>query len=568
MAVVLALAIPRATALDRFVTIDEPGWLAVSGNFLRALAHGDLAGTIQVEHPGVTTMWAGALGLLWVDPAYAREAPTTFWRLGELETFLRGRGREPLPMLAAGRRIAVVATIAVLAAAFLVAGHLVGTPVALVGFLLVAFDPFHLGLSRLLEPDGLASSLVLLSLLALSRSLGADGGARDLAVSGVAAGLAWLTKWPTLLLLPFVAAVLVGHRCRIWSFEAGGLRGLGRAAGALTLWTGAAGLAVLLLWPGLWVSADRIAQVVLRMSVHAAHGHASPVFFDGRVIVGDPGLRFYPVSYLWRATPVVLAGLGLAALALPGPAGRPAERRTAGLLIVFAGAFTLIMTLAAKKFDRYLLPVYAPLDLVAGMGWVVAGRWLVARWRHRVVGGMAAAAAALAVAGQIGGTLATHPYYLSYYNPLLGGSARAPSVMMVGWGEGLDEAARYLRGKAGARDLRIMSWYSEGPFSYVFGAPVGHLDGSWSPARAREVRESDYVVLYVNQWQRGYAAGELRLLGAATAEHVVIINGLEYARVYDVRRLRERSTETPKPQSPGSGSGAGGPTGSGPRAPR
>jgi hypothetical protein len=540
LAVVLALWLPRTLALDRFVTIDEPGWLAASGNFLGALVRGDLAATVQVEHPGVTTMWAGALGILWTDPDYARLAPTTFWRLGELETFLRGRGREPLPMLAAGRRVAVAATVGVVAAAFLVAARSLGTPVALMGFLLVAFDPFHLGLSRLLEPDALASSLVLLALLALGRALEPDGGARDLVVSGAAAGLAWLTKWPALVLLPFAALVLVGHRCRIWRFEAGGLRGLGRGAGALAAWTAAAGLTALLAWPGLWVSADRVAQMILRMSVHAAHGHAAPVFFDGRVIAGDPGPWFYPVSYLWRTTPVVLIGLGLALLALPGAAARPAERRMAGLLLAFVGVFTVGMALGAKKFDRYLLPVHAPLDLVAAMGFVVASRWLCRRWRHRAVRGLAAAALALAVVWQVGGTLATHPYYLSYYNPVPGGSARAPAVMMVGWGEGLDEAARYLRGKPGARELRVLSWYSEGPFSYVFGAPVGHLDGSWSPARAREVREADYVVLYVNQWQRGYAAGELRLLAPTPPEHVVVIDGLEYARVYAVDRLRAR----------------------------
>ncbi len=62
--------IPRVVALDAFVTVDERKWLARSANFLYALAHGDFANTFQREHPGVTVMWAGALGILQKFPDY------------------------------------------------------------------------------------------------------------------------------------------------------------------------------------------------------------------------------------------------------------------------------------------------------------------------------------------------------------------------------------------------------------------------------------------------------------------------------------------------------------------
>ena len=41
--------------------------------------------------------------------------------------------------------------------------------------------------------------------------------------------------------------------------------------------------------------------------------------------------------------------------------------------------FALVLNLSAKKFDRYLLPIFAPLDLVAGVGIVAAVRWLQGR---------------------------------------------------------------------------------------------------------------------------------------------------------------------------------------------
>jgi hypothetical protein len=69
-ALVLALWVPRALALDRFATFDEHLWLSRSANFICALAQGDYRNTFQREHPGVTTMWAGTLGLLWRAPGY------------------------------------------------------------------------------------------------------------------------------------------------------------------------------------------------------------------------------------------------------------------------------------------------------------------------------------------------------------------------------------------------------------------------------------------------------------------------------------------------------------------
>ena len=62
--------LPRGLELDRAVTTDESIWLARSGNFYQALANGDLDETFQYAHPGVTTMWAGAVAI----PAEGRHA--------------------------------------------------------------------------------------------------------------------------------------------------------------------------------------------------------------------------------------------------------------------------------------------------------------------------------------------------------------------------------------------------------------------------------------------------------------------------------------------------------------
>ena len=70
---------PRLVGLDRVVTVDERDWLGASANFSTALVHGDFAHTSQAEHglvhPGVVTMWVGALAYRLAFPDYASMHP-------------------------------------------------------------------------------------------------------------------------------------------------------------------------------------------------------------------------------------------------------------------------------------------------------------------------------------------------------------------------------------------------------------------------------------------------------------------------------------------------------------
>ncbi|MCB0090200.1 MAG: hypothetical protein KDE54_19985, partial [Caldilineaceae bacterium] len=190
----LLIWLPRGLALDHFVTADEHAWLARSGNFYRALVLGDYAATFQRYHPGVTVTWAGLFGYLWRYPAYAAEAPREFgWLTEEIEPFLRSKGIEPIEMLAAGRTFIVLFITLALTASFGLAVRLLGWQAASLGMLLVALDPFHVGLSRLMHLDGLLSSFALLSVLAFL-SFSTTHKIAMLLLSSLGAGLAWLTR--------------------------------------------------------------------------------------------------------------------------------------------------------------------------------------------------------------------------------------------------------------------------------------------------------------------------------------------------------------------------------------
>ncbi len=544
--IVIALWLPRGLALDQFVTIDENRWLTRAANFHRALAHGEYAHTYQHGHPGVTIMWLGTAGYLWRYPDYANDAPGEFgWENSEFEEYLRTQAHDALDLLEAGRTFAVLANVLALGLAYLAAVRLLGTRTATVGFLFIAFDPFEVALSRFLHLDGLLSSWMLLALLLYLCFLYRGRRRRDLFGAGVAAGLAWLTKTPGLFLMPIVGLLALWELVLYWrtaSVSPAWLRDFGRRALApALLWAVVALGLYVLLWPAMWVDPVGTVQKVLAISSeYATEGHSNPLFFRGEIIHGDPGWIFYPLTWLWRLTPVVMVGVVLGVFGLWRPyshmgsaenvaAGQRNKREIVAGLLLFAMLFLLLMNLGAKKLDRYLVPTYPALALVAAHGFDVAGRWLAAIFfpsRRSRTRWMVAGVGAL-VALQLALLLPTFPYYMSYYNPLLGGGQRAATVLTLGWGEGLDQAARYLKEENDEAATRIAAWYRTGPFDYFYHGSVISPQYYWF---------ADYIVTYVNQWQRQMPARQLvGYLASLPAEQEIVINGTEYARIYDLR---------------------------------
>jgi hypothetical protein len=161
----VAFAAPRLLGLGRFVTADEPTWGKRAATFYLALSKGNYAATFLSPHPGVTTMWAGAGAYQLKFPKYLRVGEL---RIGDSELFEKfyRHGPRPIEVLATARALVVLLNLAVFLLGFIFARRLFGLLPALVGFLLIAFDPFYLAHSRLLHVDALLSSFLFLSVLA------------------------------------------------------------------------------------------------------------------------------------------------------------------------------------------------------------------------------------------------------------------------------------------------------------------------------------------------------------------------------------------------------------------
>jgi hypothetical protein len=544
--VILALALPRGKEIAHFATTDEHLWLYRAANFYYALSHGDYAATYQKEHPGVTVMWAGALGFLRIYPEY-KDNREGLVDPDEFHAYMSRRSVTVslLELLREGRLMVAALQVAVLTLSYVYARRLFGLLPALASMLLLAFDPFFLGLTRLLHLDGLMASFLLLSILAYLTYL-PDRRVIDLLVSGVAAGLACLTKIPALVIVPVVGLLALWAPWLAWRKKELTGKLVWRSLWLFAAWLIIAAITFVALFPAMWVAPwQTLVKIFTVAQEYAEVGHGSSIFFNGQVIpdgnLGLPYFYFYPLTYLWRVTPIVLIGLPLAAwgyFTRREPFSTPKVRQAAGGLALYALLFTLAMTLGDKKFDRYLAPVYPALDLIAGLGWYALAAWL---WRRKPADGRASLAQLGAVGGlllalglQAASALSTFPYYLSYYNPLVGGGRAAPAVMQVGWGEGLDEAARYINGKPGANKLHAISWYSTGSFSYYF---EGEDHSYWysqdaNPDEWRRFLDSDYAVIYISQRQREMPKPVLDYVAKLTPEHVVEINGIEYADIY------------------------------------
>jgi hypothetical protein len=280
---------------------------------------------------------------------------------------------------------------------------------------------------------------------------------------------------------------------------------------------GAGGMYVAL-WPAMWVDPVAVfGDVVTFARTVGGQPHDWSNFFLGEAITQDPGPAFYLIALAFRLGPVAL--VGLLALAVVATIWRRLERPTAALAIaLYVLGFVLLMTLGGKKFDRYMLPAIVMLDLLAG-----AGVWEVARRLGRRQVRVALVAGAIAV--QAAFCWRAYPYPLAAYNPLLGGASQAQRVMLIGWGEGLDQVAAFLNSRPDADTLVVTTLYHEALRPHVLGRTI----------RIGEAVPLDYFVVYVNMAQRQLVPNSVRrLIEQNPPVFTARVGGQPYAWVYRV----------------------------------
>ena len=531
--------VPRALSLNAFSTIDEYQWQRGARTFINGLLSGDFSATYCRFHPAVTDMALIAIGLgfKYLILLLQGTHPAGFQTFLEQSIF---PGHANADFLVTERLpFALVTSISVVLVYFLIR-KLFGNPVAWLGAGLLALDPFYISHSRVVTPDGLLASFMTLSILSFIVYLACGRSRYYVVFSGFAAGLALLTKIPAVLLIPMVVVLAVmKHASRSMQHEPR----FTLHVADLAIWGGVALLIFFCLWPAMWVKPVGTVQRMLADMAKDTGGGWNQ-FFMGR-ITKDPGFLFYPAVLLFRTTPLTLVGT-VASLILFSRASRQQETRISKsalvMLAVCALLFTLFMSLGSTKFDRFLLPIFPLIDMLAALGLYELSKVISSQW-----GKSTKALALLTLIVQAGFALPQHPYFLSFYNPLVGGPAQAPQVLFIGWGEAFEQAAEYLNEKENATELKVAAQYpaSFGPYFAGQTLAISRVYPTdiwpWLPA--------DYIVFYINGAQRNVPDPDVVLyFRSLELEHTVRTKGIEYAWIY--RGPQFVLSETPAPQYP------------------
>jgi 4-amino-4-deoxy-L-arabinose transferase-like glycosyltransferase len=347
------------------------------------------------------------------------------------------------------RALAAVVSALTCAFLFLAGRDLVSRRVGLLGALLAVVTPHLIAHGKVIgleSPTGLFYTLAVWLFFRGTRRGESNTGLHLAAMSF--AGLAIATRILNLsVLIPIALCYVVACRGTLWRER--------RFPVPITL-----GLAPILivvaffgLWPYLW------GDTAAHLGETLTHWKPDPnlEFWLGRK--QEATWAYFP-TYLAVTTPapaLLLSLAGLLALAV-----RPSLGHLTLLAWVVA-PFLVALSPLARDGVRYLYPALFPACLLAALGLdgIVA---LLARLLRRAsspvrLPALALLGAALVVYVALR-ALSIHPYYLDYYNELVGGTrtvAKRNLFEFAWWGEGLEDAVSYINRRA-PRGAKVRVW--------------------------------------------------------------------------------------------------------------
>ncbi len=419
-------------------------WSDRAFHFGNAVLEQDWATTYQRYHPGVSLMWLTGTGL------------QIFSRLQGGLTPDQMLGVEPtkpgtLTQSVVAGVIPLALTIAFcIALTYPLLSRLAGRTIAFVAAVFLVFDPFFIEYSKVIHPDALLSSLMIVSILMLLVYLKEKQNIW-LVLSGIFTGLSLLSKTPAIFMLPYTALLVSAvtfwrqyqDRDLVQRTDWKGV--IWQAFSTLAIW-GIIALAVfIILWPAMWVEPVEVFKRLLYgITFHRTLPHMNPIYFAGNVYIEDPGISFFLATILWKTTaitfPFIILGFIFAIIRF-----RTQKAKIFWALAVYVFFFTIQMSIAEFKQMAYILPIFPALDIMAafGMVWTVEAISKLNIWRSRqwlpiTIIGVVLLVNMLLVFDHF-------PYFGTHFNNLFGGSRMAQRFLpFQDNGEGLEIAARYL----------------------------------------------------------------------------------------------------------------------------
>ncbi|MDM8528961.1 glycosyltransferase family 39 protein [Anaerolineales bacterium HSG24] len=542
--ILILVLLPRLTHLGGYVIIDEADRWRWAESFVLALNEGDAAATLVGDgYPGIVPIWAETI---WIYGEAARRSLQQGEWIGEPGLYALMHEWERVENIQ-WQRLPIVLVNSLLGLMVIgMSWWLFGWQIGMMVGLLVAFDPFYLSDSRVNRAEALLTGLMTMSVLSLI-AFGQHQQRRYIMLSGLFGGLSLLTKIQALAMLPAIGLILLWLEIGFWvddflqnnekySLEPP-FAPIFISIKSFLIWLSVAGLTWFILWPAMWVTPLETIQLVYNYTTHKVGAEGINLFFWGQTYRdADPGLLFYPYVFLMRITPVALLGLVGFVWGTRHRVRLNANKRLvaggtyyyAPVLLIYIVTYLLAMTIGSHKQDRYIMPIFLSVDILAAIGLFYIGYRLPIRSRPVIHLTFFSGFVTLLLVTQLLTIYPHHPYYYSYFNPLFGGGATATQTLRIGWGEGMDQVGAYLADKPDSRNLRVASRWTHNMVGFK-GELISLLaNGRWTQA--------DYIVLYIHQRQRYQepSVGFLDYFAARQPEHTITIGGIDYAHIYPI----------------------------------
>lgn len=528
--------VPRLAGLRDFLIVDEPDWYMSSANYYYALTHFDFEKAAFFYHPAVTTLWVGTMAMLLVFPEY-RGLGQGYLNEKVIDAFFVEHGVLPLDVITAMRIIQVVVIAVLLLVVYFLLQKLFDRHLAFAISILVAGEPFFIGHSRVINHEGLLSIFSLTAVIALMIYTQKDQKFRYLLLSGFAAGLANLSKSSAMVLFPLAALILVqdswldGLKKNFW----GKLKTFG-------IWLFIIVLTYVALWPGMWAAPGKMLYGIYGegfsyafRGVSLAVAEASTTDISTLAEIGQ-----HLGNLFFRATPILWLGVFFAIVAV---FKRDLLERIERLLMlnmaVLGFGILLLYSIAGGRNSlHYFLMIYIALSVIAALGYVAVFHWLAQKFGWDVA--PLSYAGTLVLGAILLGMASTQfPYYYTYYDPLVA-RLMPEKDTTYGYAEGLELAAKYLATKDNAEDLKVISWYARGPFSYFFPGQVEYiyLVDNVDADFVEDLRNTDYLVIYYpQQVRRNMPANLMQAIKPYEPEKIIYWNDSAYVGIYNLHNM-------------------------------
>ena len=541
---------PRLPKIDSFVTLDEPSWLSQGANFYYALGQREFENTVYEYQPAVTTMWIISFAMLAYFPEYRGLGQGYLdYEKGRLDPFMIEHGYDPLVLLTYSRVIQVFILLILFLLFYFLLQRIIPKWAAVFAAVFVSFDPFFLGHTRMMDHEAMVALFVFVSILAFAVYL-RDHKFLFLLLSGISAGFAQLTKSSSIAMLAAIGILLLMQMYQERP------RGWGKAflnnAKVFGAWFAVLAVAYVIFWPGMWVAPGKMLYQVFGNAFSYAFQGArltiteelQPEQFSLETNVG--GIWVVTKVLLYRITPLTWLGVlfGLTFRFHPNRELVRPYQLLLTLTLATAIAFILMIGIAqGRNSPHYILSSYFALNVLAGLGWFYAVKWLADRFERQ---SLQYVFLGFVMMFQAGSALAYYPYYFTYRNPILYAAGWHTDTPEFPYGEGLELAARYLASLPDAEETTALVYYSRGCFSYYYpGESISfrpyYIDGDHAEDLIGNIQASKYlVVYYANQYRLEKYHPYLKILETVDPIHVIWLNGYEYVRTYDI------STFTPE----------------------